>query len=64
LHRLPAAKEGETIRDVLGLRKRRELSEEERQRLIAAGVKTRLAGKKPGSAIVEPPHPHPKKSPS
>ena len=50
LHQLPMADQAAVIRKVLGIRKRQEFSEEQRQRLIAAGVKTRLTGKEPGIA--------------
>ena len=53
LFRLPTPEEAAVIRDALGLRKRRTLTEESRTRLIAAGVngrfQVRRAAREPGS---------------
>ena len=58
---LPSPQEAVAIRDALGLRKRRTLTEASRARLIAAGVNRRFRGRTAATApgLVSDPHPVP-----
>jgi hypothetical protein len=59
LHQLPTSEQADLIRKVLGITKRRQLSEGDRQRLIAAGAQHRITGKKTASGASPVPDTHP-----